>query len=131
MPLKPLSILCAICAAGQLLFHYLFPFYPDAIQPLWNYAIDPVIIVTIALVVAVNTWTSLDCRGEAAALQRLPMNIFTMFIGVVGIMYLHNYVLKFAAAFEVRQLLWDILVPPIAVSMAVSAIIYWRQANRA
>ena len=123
--------LCAICAAGQLLFHYLFPFFRETIQPLWDYAIDPVIIVTVALVVAVNTRTSLDCRGEVATLQRLPMNIFTMFIGVMGIMYLHNYVLKFAEAFEVRQLLWDILVPPIAVSMAVSAIIYWRQANRA
>ena len=59
------------------------------------------------------------------------MDVFTMAAGFIGALYVHNYVLKFAGAFEPSAVLWDLLAAAVIVIMPVSGISYWRQAKRA
>ena len=125
--LRLLSILCWIVAAALLVTYYYFPFNPDAVQTLWDYAIDPIIVVTLILIIIVNTRISLDTHAAGQGLRRLPMDIITMLTAAFAMLYLHQYVLKFAEGFEPSQFLWDLLVPGVIVFMVTSAISYSRR----
>ena len=107
----------------MLFFYYYSPFNVDFVQTLWDYAIDPVILATFILIVVVNVRASMKPHNEGMGVQRLPMDVFTMAAGFTGALYMHNYVLKFAGAFEPSAVLWDVLCPYPAS--------YWRQAKRA
>ncbi len=122
-----LSILCWIVAATLLITYYYFPFNPDTVQTLWDYIIDPIIVATLILVIIVNTKISLDIHAAGQGLRRLPMDIMTMLTAAFTMLYLHQYVLKFAEGFEPSQFLWDLLVPGVIIFMVTSAISYSRR----
>ena len=127
--LKPLSALCWIMSAILLITYYYFPYHPEIVQALWDYAIDPVIIATLILVIIVNAKISLDMHDAGQGLRHLPMDVMTMLTAAFAILYLHQYVLKFAEGFTPSQFLWDLLVPGVIIFMVVSGISYRRQAN--
>ncbi len=67
-------------------------------------------------------------RGETA--HALQLDLFTSAAGFTAALYLHNYVLKFADAFEPLQTMWDFLLAAVIVIVAIAAITYWRKATR-
>ncbi len=123
-PLRLLAILCWVAAAILLISYYYFPYNPDPVQTLWDYIIDPIVIGTLILVIVANTRISLEHHNAGNGLRHLPMDIMTMLTAFFAILYLHQYVLKFAEGFEPAQLLWDLLVPGVVIFMVVSAISY-------
>ncbi len=128
--LKMLSALCWLCAISGTFFFYYFPFNPDFVQNLWDYVIDPVIIATLILVVIANVHISLNLRNRGETAHALQFDLFTSVAGFTAALYLHNYVLKFADAFDPLQTMWDFLLAAVIVIMAIAAITYWRKATR-
>ena len=129
VPFRLVSLLCLLDALVLLFFNTYFPLNPDGVQPLWDYLIDPFTLLVIALVVALNIRASMQAHGAQPEMRPLPVDCFIMFAGYVGIVYLHNYVLKFSAHFPPRPIIWDLFTPAVIVVMTVAAIIFWRQAD--
>lgn len=127
--LKLLSALCWIASALLLVSYYYFPYNPEPVQALWDYAIDPVIMSTLILVITANVMISLKIHDAGRGLPHLPMDVLTLLGAFFSILYVHQYVLKFAEGFEPSQFLWDLLVPGVVIFMIVSAISYQRQAK--
>ena len=121
------SILCLLDAIALLFFNTYFPLNPDGVQPLWDYVIDPVSLVIMALVVYLNIRSSIQAHQARQERHPLPADLFLMFTGYVAIIYLHNYVLKFSDRFEARPIIWDLFTPAVTVVMTVSAIVFWQQ----
>ena len=130
VPFRLVSLLCLLDAVALLFFNTYFPLNPDGVQPLWDYVIDPITLSIIVLVVALNVRASIQAHRAQSEIRPLPVDLFLMFTGYVGIVYLHNYVLKFSERFDPRPIIWDLFTPAVIVSMTVSAIIFWRRANK-
>ena len=130
-PLRLLSILCWLCAVIMMGYTIVFQWIGADGQFLWDWVFDPIILTTFVIIVVVNTIISLNRRNEGAHLEQLPMDIFTMAAGFTGTMYIVNYIRKFITEVApVNNLLWDFIVPATMLVMVVSAIFYWREANR-
>ena len=129
IPFRLVALLCLLDAAALLFFNTYFPLNPDGVQPLWDYVIDPITLVIIALVIALNIRASIQAHGTRPEMRPLPVDLFLMFTGYVGIVYLHNYVLKFSDRYDPRPIIWDLFTPAVIVVMTVSAIMFWRQAD--
>ena len=121
------SILCLLDAVALLFFNSYFPLNPNGVQPLWDYVIDPVTLVIMALVVYLNIRSSIQAHQARNERHPLPADLFLMFTGYVAIIYLHNYVLKFSDRFDARPIIWDLFTPAVIVVMTVSAIVFWQQ----
>ena len=131
-PLRLLSILCWLCAVIMMGYTIVFQWLGPDGQFLWDWVFDPIILTTFVIIVVVNTIISLNRRNDGAHLEQLPMDIFTMAAGFTGTMYIVNYIRKFITEVApVNNLLWDFIVPATMLVMVVSAIFYWREANRA
>ncbi len=130
IPFRFVSLLCLLDAVTLLFFNTYFPLNPDGVQPLWDYVVDPITLLIIAVVVALNIRTSVQTHGARSEIRPLPVDIFIMFSGYVGVVYLHNYVLKFSERFDPRPIIWDLFVPAVIVLMVVSAILFWRQGDK-
>ena len=129
IPFRLVALLCLLDAVVLLFFNTYFPFNPDGVQPLWDYVIDPITLVVIAVVVALNIRASIRAHGARSEMHPLPVDLFLMLTGYVGIVYLHNYALKFSERFDPRLIIWDLFTPAVIVIMVVSAIIFWRQGD--
>ena len=123
------SILCLLDAVVLLFFNTYFPLNPDGVQPLWDYVIDPVTLVILALVIYLNIRSSIRSHQARKERHPFPADLFLMFTGYVAIIYLHNYVLKFSERFDARPIIWDLFTPAVIVVMTVSAIVFWQQAD--
>lgn len=123
------SILCLLDAVVLLFFNTYFPLNPDGVQPLWDYLIDPVTLVIMALVIYLNIHSSIKAHQARQERHLLPADLFLIFTGYVAIIYLHNYVLKFSDRFDARPIIWDLFTPAAIVVMTVSAIVFWRQTD--
>ena len=128
--LKLISALCWVCGVALFAFNYYFVLVGESVQRVWDYVVDPLVLVTIVLIIAANVRLSLDMHDKGMGQQNLHMDVFTIVIGFTGALYLYNYLSKFGA-FEPSELMWTFLVAAVLVIMPVSAIIYWRQAKRA
>ncbi len=129
VPFRLVSVLCLLDALVLLFFHVYFPFNPDGVQPLWDYVIDPITLILLALVLALNIRASIQAHSARSEMRPLPIDFFIMFTGYAGIVYLHNYVLKFSDHFDTRLIIWDLFSPAVIVILIVSAIIFRRQAD--
>lgn len=123
------SILCLLDAVVLLFFNTYFPLNPDGVQPLWDYVIDPVTLVIMALVVYLNIRSSIQAHQARTEKHPLAADLYLMFTGYVSIIYLHNYVLKFSDRFDARPIIWDLFTPAAIVFMTVSAIVFWHQVD--
>ena len=121
------SILCMLDAVALLFFNSYFPLNPEGVQPLWDYVIDPVTLIILALVIYLNIRSSTKAHQVRPERHLLPADLFLMLTGYVAIIYLHNYVLKFSDRFDPRPIIWDLFTPAVIVVMTVSAIVFWRQ----
>ena len=127
---KALSVLCWIGAAVQLFFMYFFLYAPDTVQPLWDFAIDPLMLILFALIIIASVDKSLNLRNRGLGLQNLPMDIHAIAVGATGLLYLHNYITKFVRAFEPDQNLWTYLSVATVITLTIAAISFWRDGNR-
>ena len=123
------SIFCLLDAVVLLFFNTYFPLNPDGVQPVWDYVIDPVTLVIMALVIYLNIRSSIQAHQARNERHPLPADLFLIFTGYVSIIYLHNYVLKFSDRFDARPIIWDLFTPAAVVFMTVTAIIFWQQAD--
>ena len=121
------SILCMLDGVALLFFNSYFPLNPDGVQPLWDYVIDPVTLIILALVIYLNIRSSIQAHQARPERHPLPADLFLMLTGYVAIIYLHNYVLKFSDRFDPRPIIWDLFTPAVIVVMTVSAIVFWQQ----
>ena len=121
------SILCMLDGVALLFFNSYFPLNPDGVQPLWDYVIDPVTLIILALVIYLNIRSSIKAHQARPERHPLPADLFLMLTGYVAIIYLHNYVLKFSDRFDPRPIIWDLFTPAVIVVMTVSAIVFWQQ----
>ena len=128
---KALSALSWIGGAIQLFFMYFFLFAPDTVQPLWDYVVDPIMLVLFALVIIASVDKSLNRRNRGLGLQNLPMDIHTIAVGATGLLYLHNYLRKFAGGFDPDQNLWTYLSVATVITLVIAAISFWRDGSRA
>lgn len=128
---KALSVLCWIGAAVQLFFMYFFLYAPDIVQPLWDFAIDPLMLIVFALVIVAGVDKSLNLRNRGLGLRNLPMDIHTIAVGATGLLYLHNYIAKFVRAFDPDQNLWTYLSVATVITLTIAAIAFWRDGSRA
>ena len=129
IPFRLVALLCLLDAVALIFFNTYFPLNPDGVQPLWDYVIDPITLIIIAVVVAINIRASIRTHRTHPEMRPLPVDLFLMFTGYVGIVYLHNYVLKFSDRLDPRPIIWDLFTPAVVVILAVSAIIFWRQGD--
>ena len=58
--------------------------------------------------VALNIRASIQAHRAQSELRPLPVDLFIMFTGYVGVVYLHNYVLKVSERFDPRLIIWDL-----------------------
>lgn len=128
--LKLMSALCWVCGVVLFAFNYYFVLVGESVQRVWDFVVDPLVLVTMVLIVAANVRLSLDMHDKGMGRRNLHMDVFTMVIGFIGALYLYNYLSKFGAL-DPNALMWTFLACAVIVIMPVSAIIYWRQAKRA
>jgi len=129
IPFRLVALACLLDAVALLFFNTYFPLNPDGVQPLWDYVIDPITLIIIAVVVALHIRASIQAHRTQPEIRLLPVDLFIMFTGYVGIVYLHNYVLKFSEHLDARPIIWDLFTPAVIVIMTISAIIFWRQGD--
>ena len=125
------SILCVITAVAVLCCNTYFPLHPAGVQPIWDYVVDPLTLLVLGLVVTLNVRDSLQTLGVDPEQHQRPVDLFTMVTAYVGLVYLHNYVLKFSEHFEASATIWNLFAPAVIVITGVSAIRFWRRADRA
>ena len=74
IPFRLVALLCLLDAVALLFFNTYFPLNPDGVQPLWDYVIDPITLIVIAVVVALNIRASIPDAprplGNASAAGR-------------------------------------------------------------
>ena len=129
---KIISVLCWIGAAVQLFFMYFFLFAPKTVQPLWDYAIDPFMLLLFLAVIVISVDKSLNMRNRGLGLRNLPMDVHTVAVGVTGLLYFHNYLRKFEATFVgPDQNLWTYLSVATVITLVIAAISFWRDGSRA
>ena len=128
---RVVSVLSWIGAAVQLFFMLFFLFAPDIVQPMWDFAVDPFMLLLFAAVIAISVDKSLNLRNRGLGLQNLPMDIHTIAISATGLLYLHNYIRKFVDDFDPDQNLWTYLSVATVITLTIAAIAFWRDANRA
>lgn len=119
-------------AAVAVLFNALYGlFYGEVSQVLWDYAIDPVVLAVIGLIVLVNVADSLRARGQAANhLVQLPRDVITALVAVVWVRYLIQYGEKIAPEVEAAAGLWGHLDALVIVILSFEAISLWRSASQ-
>ena len=125
------SLLCATTAVAVLCCNTYFPLHPAGVQPIWDYVVDPLTLLVLGLVVTLNVRDSLQTLGAEPERHLRPVELFTMVTAYVGLVYLHNYVLKFSEHFEASAPIWNLFAPAVIVLTGVSAIRFWRRADRA
>ena len=125
------SILCVINAVAVLFCNTYFPLNPAGVQPIWDYVVDPLTLIVLILVVTLNVRDSLQTPGAEPERHQRPVDLFTMVTAYVGLVYLHNYVLKFSDHFEASATIWNLFAPAVIAITGVSAIRFWRRADRA
>lgn len=132
--LKLMSALCWVCGVVTFAFNYYFvlaseSLREESLQRVWDWVVDPLVLVTLVLILAVNVRRSLHMHNMGRGLQNLHMDVFTMAVGFTSSLYLYNYLSKFGPD-GASNVMWTFLVAAVFVIMPVSAITYWRQSKR-
>ena len=132
--LKLMSALCGVCGVVTFAFNYYFvlaneSLREDSLQAIWDWVVDPLVLVTLVLILAVNVRRSLHMHNMGMGMQNLHMDVFTMVIGFTSSLYLYNYLSKFGPS-GASNVMWTFLVAAVFVILPVSAIMYWRQSKR-
>lgn len=131
--LKLMSALCWVCGGVTFAFNYYFVLASESlresIQVVWDYIVDPLVLVTLVLILVVNVRRSLRMHDMGTGRENLHMDIFTMAVGFTSSLYLYNYLSKFGPT-GASNVMWTFLVAAVFVIMPVSAIAYWRQSKR-
>ena len=110
------SLACVFGSIWLFVYHLTFPLFP--VQEIWDYILDPyTIILLVSLFIS-----SLYDVSKKDSFKFNPRLIWTGFIGFVGIVYTHNYVLKFSSYFDPRPLIWDMFLPMVFIIFVISAI---------
>ena len=133
---KGLGGLLLLVGLAALFNYYYFPL-TDALgakhigQTVWN-IIDPFIIATLAVSVALHLADSLRVRNRNAdggsQLRQFPRDTLTALVAVNAMFYAHNYLVKVTAGVDVANpWIWHFIVPPTVVFLMVEGISHWRR----
>lgn len=128
---KGLSILCWITSFMVLANSLFFAVDQETSGMLWDYLVDPAVMVFLGLTVLVNVGDSLRIRNEPGPhTAQLPRDVVTALVAMVGFRYLLQYVAKMAPALEPAEGLWGHLDALVIVILAFEAIALWRSTQR-
>lgn len=113
---------------ATLFNYYFFINAMYAGQTVWD-IIDPIIIVTLAVSIALNIADSLRIRNAAGRhLRQFPRDTLTALVAITTMFYLHNYLLKVTQGVDAANVLtWHLIVPPVVVFLAIEGISHWRR----
>ena len=125
---KGLGAVMLLVGLATLFNYYFFANAMYAGQTIWD-IIDPIIIVTLAVSIALNIADSLRIRGAAGShLRQLPRDALTALAAATAMFYLHNYLLKVTQGVDAANIwIWHFIVPPVVVLLAIDGISHWRR----
>ncbi len=128
---KALSILCGITAFLVLANVLFFAVDQETSGLLWDYLVDPAVLLFLGLAVVVNLMDSLRIRNEPGNhLPQWPRDVVTALEAMVLFRYLIQYLAKMSPDLEPVDGLWDDLDSIVFVFLALEAISLRRSSTR-
>ena len=121
-----LAILCAITSFSMVANVVYSAYDPATAGNVWNYVIDPAILVFLGLAILIHVRDSLRVRNEAGPhWEQLPRDVITALEATVAVRFLIQWV------YSLSPNLWEHLDALLVVILAYEAIALWRSARQA
>ncbi len=128
---KWLAVLGGITAIAVLANELYWPYNKEVGQFLWDYIVDPIALVVIALNILSNVCDSLKIRSRAGNhLNQWPRDVVTTLVAIVWVRFLMQYADKIAPNHEATAGLWGHLIALAIVILAFEAIALWQTAGK-
>ena len=128
---RVLAVLCGITAVLMVANVLYSAADPDTALILWNFLIDPAVLVFLGIAILMHVRESLQVRNEAGPHPtQLPRDVVTALEAVVLVRFLLQYVYSLSPNLEPTPNLWEHLDALLIVILAFEAIALWRSAGR-
>lgn len=128
---RVLAVFCGITAVLMVANVLYSAADPDTALILWNFLIDPAVLVFLGIAILMHVRDSLQVRNEAGPHPtQLPRDVVTALEAVVLVRFLLQYVYSLSPNLEPTPNLWEHLDALLIVILAFEAIALWRSAER-
>ena len=129
---RVLAVLCGVTAVLMVANVLYSAADPDTALILWNFLIDPAVLVFLGIAILIHVRDSLRVRNEAGPHPtQLPRDVVTALEAVVLVRFLLQYVYSLSPNLEPTPNLWEHLDALLIVILAFEAIALQRSAERA
>ena len=128
---RVLAVFCGITAVLMVANVLYSAADPDTALILWNFLIDPAVLVFLGIAILMHVRDSLQVRNEAGPHPtQLPRDVVTALEAVVLVRFLLQYVYSLSPNLEPTPNLWEHLDALLIVILAFEAIALRRSAER-
>ena len=126
-----LAILGGVTSAAVLGAELYYPYNKEAGQFIWNWIVDPAVVVVMGLIVLVNVRASLGIHNQAGDHRtQIPRDVVTALVALVWVRFLLQYADQIAPDHGATSGLWGHLSALAIVILAFEAISLWRSAGQ-
>ena len=128
---RVLAVFCGITAVLMVANVLYSAADPDTALILWNFLIDPAVLVFLGIAILIHVRDSLQVRNEVGPHPtQLPRDVVTALEAVVLVRFLLQYVYSLSPNLEPTPNLWEHLDALLIVILAFEAIVLQRSAGR-
>lgn len=128
---RVLAVLCGITAVLMVANVLYSAADPDTALMIWNFVVDPAVLLFLGIAIVIHVRDSLQVRNEAGPHPaQLPRDVVTALEAVVLVRFLLQYVYSLSPNLEPTPNLWEHLDALLIVILAFEAIALWRSAER-
>ncbi len=128
---RGLAVLCVVSGLLLIAGNVVWQFNEEAAGRVFNYAADPGVLASLALVTLANVTESLRVRNkDGSHLAQLPRDVITALVAMFAVRYLLQFVQEMHPDRDPVGWLWDYLASIAVVVLAFEAISLWRAAGR-
>jgi len=104
---------------------------PDTSLIIWNFVVDPAVLLFLGIAIVIHVRDSLQVRNEAGPHPtQLPRDVITALEAIVLVRFLLQYVYSLSPNLEPTPNLWEHLDALLIVILAFEAIVLRRSAER-
>lgn len=126
-----LAVLCGITAVSMVANVLYSAAAPDAATIIWNFVVDPAVLLFLGVAIVIHVRDSLQVRNETGPHPtQLPRDIITALEAVVLVRFFLQYVYSLTPNQEPTPNLWEHLDALLIVILAFEAIALGRSAQR-
>lgn len=128
---RVLAVFCGITAVSMVVNVLYSAADPDTALIIWNFVIDPAVLLFLGIAIVIHVRDSLQLRNESGSHPtQLPRDVITALEAVVLVRFLLQYVHSLSPNLEPTPNLWEHLDALLIVILAFEAIALQRSTER-